>query len=402
MNQIVPMNFGPLATSFQGVAVENDLGAGVQAGFGLIGYRGKVWSIRYRGDERQLMRDDGDGPRGSIEVVILKASSAVSKIWYENGYTEGSHASPDCFSTNGLAPDMSSPKKQSVACANCPMNAWGSRVTPAGKAGKACSDSKRLAVAPLGDITNEVYGGPLLLRVPAASLQDLAQFGAMLGKMGYPYYSVGVRISFDPAESYPKFVFNAIRPLTNEEAAMVIELQSSTQVDRILAEGSELQPAQGAVQSPNTIFEQPPMTGPAPSIYAPAAASSGATSPTAMVPAPASPAPQASVSQGGGAAGAGFGMVSAPVSRELVSQPVTAEGKAIPPTTGQGSTTAAPAATPTGPASPDLMSSMTLDPATQPPQTEVSPTGGVASAPADIGSMDFEAALDKQLAILLP
>jgi hypothetical protein len=53
--ELVPQNFGPISARFQGVAVENDLGAGVQAGFGIIGYRGKVWSTRYRGEERQLM-----------------------------------------------------------------------------------------------------------------------------------------------------------------------------------------------------------------------------------------------------------------------------------------------------------------------------------------------------------
>lgn len=255
MSDIIPSNFGKLSNRFVNASMDNDLSAGVQTGFGIVGYKGKVWSIRYRGEDTKLMRPDGDGPRGSIEVVILKASAAVSKIWYKDGYVEGSTAAPDCFSTNGLTPDLQSKARQSNTCASCPMNAWGSRVTPAGKAGKACSDSKRVAVVPLGDIANEVYGGPMLLRVPAASLNDLAQFGNKLQSLGYPYYAVGVRIAFDSAEAYPKFQFSAIRPLTDAEAETVVQMQADAGVGRVLAEGSEHvaaapAPAPAAVTAP--------------------------------------------------------------------------------------------------------------------------------------------------------
>ena len=281
----IPAGFGPVSSVFAGRPVENDLSAGVQTGFAIVGYRGKVWSLRYRGDERQLMRDDGDGPRNSIEVVILKAASVVSKVWYKDGFTEGSNAAPDCFSTNGLTPDAQSRNKQCNTCAACPMNAWGSRVTPAGKAGKACSDSKRAAVVPLGDIRNEVYGGPMLLRVPAASLNELAQFGNKLASLGYPYYGVGVRISFDAAEAYPKFQFGAIRPLSDEEARAVIEMQNSGAVSRILAEGSEhAAPEQAPVSREaalQAVFEQPPAPAPAP---APVAAAPVAAAPVAAAP----------------------------------------------------------------------------------------------------------------------
>lgn len=57
----------------------------MRAGFGIVGYKGKVWSTRYRGDKKVLMRADNDGPMNSIEVVFLKASGHVSKIWYEAG-----------------------------------------------------------------------------------------------------------------------------------------------------------------------------------------------------------------------------------------------------------------------------------------------------------------------------
>lgn len=261
MNALLPASFkGGISNKFAQRPVEDDLSSGIQSSFGLVGYKGKVWSIRYRGDEEQLMRDDGDGPRGSIEVIILKASKVVSKIWYEQGYVEGSNAAPDCFSNDGIKPEASSAKPQCTSCAACKHNAWGSRITPAGKAGKACSDSKRIAVVPMQDIPNEAYGGPLLLRVPAASLQDLAMYGQKMQQQGYPYYSVATRIGFDPAESYPKFTFGAIRPLTDEEADLVLANREGHQVERILSEnefGAATAPAQPAPDTAS-VFEQPP------------------------------------------------------------------------------------------------------------------------------------------------
>lgn len=259
MSQLVPANFGPLSTAFAAAPAADDLSAGIASSFGLIGYKGKVWSIRYRGEDTPLMRADGDGPRGSIEVVILKASTQISKIWYEQGYVEGSNAAPDCFSNNGVTPEPTAAKRQCESCALCPHNQWGSRTTPAGKQGKSCSDSKRIAVVPQEDMLNEAYGGPMLLRVPAASLQDLAHYGQKMQQMGYPYYAVSTRIGFDAAESYPKFTFGAIRPATEAEAQIILTHRDSHSVQRILSE-SEFTPATApaAAANPASVFEQPP------------------------------------------------------------------------------------------------------------------------------------------------
>lgn len=290
MNAVTVQGFGPVSTKFAGAKVDNDLASGIQAGFGLIGYRGKVWSVKYRGDETKLMRPDGDGPLNSIEIVILKASKHISKIYYEQGYVEGSTAAPDCFSTNGVTPEATSTKKQSNACATCPKNAWGSRTTPSGKAGKACQDSKRLAVVPSTNLENEAFGGPMLLRVPPASLQDLASYGNKMQGVGYPYFAIVTRVSFDPQEAFPKFHFNAVRPLTDAEADTVLQLQARPEVERILAEGSEIIVAEDAKPSLlASVFEQPPQA-------APQTAPQATPAPTAPTPTPkveAKPAPAA-------------------------------------------------------------------------------------------------------------
>jgi hypothetical protein len=256
----LPKGFGAVSGVFAGTQQGNDeLGAGVASSYGVVGYKGKVWSIRHQGNEEVLMRDDGDGPRNSIEVVIIKASAAISKIFYRQGYVDGSNAAPDCWSANGQTPAAAVVNKVNPTCADCPMNAWGSRVTESGKQGKACSDSRRVAIVPLADIDNELFGGPLLLRVPAASLKDLKAYGDLLNTYQYPYYAVATRISFDPKEAYPKFVFSAVRPLTDEEAVKIMKLRDDKRVGVVLSETTAA-PATGsapAASVPASPFEQP-------------------------------------------------------------------------------------------------------------------------------------------------
>jgi hypothetical protein len=272
----IPQGFGaaPAVLRTQGTAVNDELGGGITSGFAVLGFRGKVWRVKARGEEKVLTRDDNPNEaRGSVEVVIVKASDHLSKIYYEQGFVEGSSAPPDCWSTTGLAPDPASPKRQSATCAGCQHNVWGSKQTPAGKAGKACQDSKRLAVVPVADIQNEVLGGPMLLRTPAASLQDLKKYGSVLSQYGHSYFGVATRISFDMNEAYPKFVFGAIRPLTEDEAQQVLDLRSDERVARILNEAVEVVSSDdGGPQGAPPLFEQPPQ--PKPPAPAPAMAES--------------------------------------------------------------------------------------------------------------------------------
>jgi hypothetical protein len=265
MNQIVPTSFGPLPSVIKDYQAklpqsQDEMAAGVTAGFAVMSFRGKVWRVKHRGEERAIMNERGDGPAPSIEVVIVRAAPVIAKIFYEKGFEEGSTQPPDCWSVNGATPDQAAPKKQSPTCAGCPHNAWGSKITPQGKATKACADSKRLAIVPAGDIENETYGGPMLLRVPAASLQDMAIYANKMNSMSWPYYAVATRLSFDINEAYPKFVFGAIRPLTEDEAVKVVTLRDDPRVSRILAEAVENVQADvlDKQEQINQAFEQPP------------------------------------------------------------------------------------------------------------------------------------------------
>jgi hypothetical protein len=251
----IPKNFGQMSKVFAGAPVENELSQGIQSSFGVVKFRGKVWSITYRGNEFPVLRDDGDGAANSIEVVLVKASPVIGKTFYKHGYQMGSNAAPDCYSNDGVAPDANVPDRQNPICKICKNNVFGSG--PNGR-GKACADSKRVVVVPVDDMLNEAYGGPMLLRVPPASLQNMAAFGDKLKQVGYPPYAVATRISFDVKVTHPQLVFQAVRALNDDEAKFVLELRDDERVDRILAVPHEDHVEPKEEVKLEDVFEQPP------------------------------------------------------------------------------------------------------------------------------------------------
>jgi hypothetical protein len=296
-NQVATIDmstFGPLAPSMAALAAslpaaQSEFSTGVTGGFGVVSIAGKVWRIKYHGNETVVMRTATEQAL-SIEVVLVKGSANISKIFYEGGFVKGDDSPPDCWSSNGITPAPEAAKRQATTCAACPKNAWGSAVTEAGKKAKACRDSRRLAIVPLGDIDNESFGGPMLLRVPPASLGELASFDAKMRAMGYPLFAIGVRISFDINSEYQKLIYSAIRPLTEDEAQKVLALRDSPLVARILDSDDASVPA-----APEQVFEQPPAApvtqaaapAPAPAPAAPKPAPKPKATPPAPAPAPA-------------------------------------------------------------------------------------------------------------------
>ena len=209
MSNIVPFESAKLPAylrAFDVASLNDDLTAHKSRGFPVISIKGKVFSI-VRDGERNIVPNpkDPDSPATYMEVVILKANKNKSKVFYAGGYTEGSDDKPGCWSNDGIAPDISVEKPQARVCATCPKNQWGAKISESGKKLKACADSVKLAIA-----APSALDDPYLMRIPAASMTGLGEYGDMLKKRGVGYQMVLTRISFDVAEATPKLLYKAV------------------------------------------------------------------------------------------------------------------------------------------------------------------------------------------------
>ena len=223
----------------------DDLTANVAISFPILGIKGGKWHYRFRGEESILLDAQGRFPTPAVQVVILKAQKELSRTYYATGYVEGVNAPPDCWSSDGVAPDSSVAQPINPVCATCPCDAWGSGATPAAPKAKACQQRRRTVVVPYSsDLTNEAGGGPILLSVPPGSLTNQVAYGNMLRDNKIHYAGVMTELSFtqDPSIAFPKIEFNYVGSLNDAEARVIIEMRGHEQVDRILQ--SKMVPAE--------------------------------------------------------------------------------------------------------------------------------------------------------------
>src|SRR5208282_2048359 len=223
---------------------DDSLAGGIGTAYAIIGYKGRTWSLRYRG-ETHLFKDKAGQLTPTIDVVILHAAPGKSKSYFPN-WKDGSSDPPLCASIDGITPDPDVEQMQAEACGICPRNEL--KVQKNGRRGKECTDYKRLAVALMPNITARMFGEPMLepvfLRVPPASLNALALLDQKMGAkgLGYHYSAYLTRISFVQVDgkgqplSYPQMQFFAVRPLTKEELLPVLDLRKDPQCQRITGE----------------------------------------------------------------------------------------------------------------------------------------------------------------------
>ena len=209
---------------------QDDLDAGVSSSFPVMSIRGAKWRVVEGGEEKPVYIPGTTDLAPAVRVVLLRSSPHVAKVYYADAYVEGSDMAPTCFSNDGIRPDPSAESPQSETCATCPHNVWGSKISPSGSKIKACADVRRMAILPAEDLSYP----PILLRVPAASLNDLATYGRALKKHGVRYNAIVTKLSFDPDASYPKIMFRFERVLTPEEQQLVVAALDHTSLDDIL------------------------------------------------------------------------------------------------------------------------------------------------------------------------
>lgn len=236
---VVPSTFKGPAKAFQQLAGKGDsLAVGIGQSYGVLGYKGKVWSLRYRGERKTFVRPDDGTPANYLDVIILGQAKNKSKSFfatYDPNSGDGGDR-PLCSSIDGILPDDDVTEKQAESCAICPRNVWKTDATT-GRRGRECTDYKRLAVLVLPPQTRAILGQPLMeavfLRVPPASLNSLAIMGDTMEKQGYHFSSYITRITFDPQKSWPEMQFKPVQELTDAEAPVIFELMGDDLVKRI-------------------------------------------------------------------------------------------------------------------------------------------------------------------------
>jgi len=223
-----------------------EFAGGVQSGFPVISYRGGTWRVRQGGEEQVYVDTEGDAIQ-SIRVVMIQSNERPSKTYYEGKYKEGDSSKPECWSANGVTPDADVPNPVNAACASCPMNVWGSRITEQGNKTRACQDVRRCGVTFEHELEAVANGQKtldelpvMLLRIPPASLNPLKDYAVkVLGPKGLPVYVLVTKIGFDTAVAYPKLTFKGERFLSETEFGIVEGLRDSDMVRRILDTSAE-------------------------------------------------------------------------------------------------------------------------------------------------------------------
>lgn len=157
-----------------------------------------------------------DGRQGETLDVVIVGHTTINQF-YENSYTQGEYVPPVCFAhgriVDALVPSEASPKVQHASCADCPMNAFGSR----GK-GKACKNGRRIAFVEPG---SEGEGKVYTLDVPPSAISNYDGYINALAATGRVAIQAITQITFDANQSYPKPLFTAIG--ANEKLAESLE-----------------------------------------------------------------------------------------------------------------------------------------------------------------------------------
>lgn len=185
------------------------------------------------------IRMDGRGytlPNGQtgaeVDVVIIDFVS--SNIFYESAFDKNNPIPPTCFAVGPepslLVPTDLSPEKQSDTCAACPNNQFGS----AGK-GKACKNTRLLAITPVGAGDDPDDRPIWIMSVPPTSIKAFDQYvGSLAVKNRTLPVGVLTKLFMDNSVTYAAPRFDALRPLDEDELASIFPMREEA-MSRLMA-----------------------------------------------------------------------------------------------------------------------------------------------------------------------
>lgn len=193
-----------------------------------------------------LSWNDAPVPNNQMAVIILGAIH--ENVYYEGKYDANNPEGPKCFafskdiSTKDCAPEKMAPHEVAVKaetaqegpCASCPMNEWGSSDT--GK-GKACRNTRRLAMIPAGTLNAQGKFEPIddadevlttkvgNLKLPVTSVKGFDGFVKQVaGALRRPPHGIITKVKVVPdAKNQFKVTFEPIDNVPNELMGAVMK-----------------------------------------------------------------------------------------------------------------------------------------------------------------------------------
>lgn len=165
-----------------------------------------------------------DGQEGeALQVVVVEFIS--SNMMYDRAYDKNNPSPPACFAIgpepSTLVPSTNSPSVQAGTCSACPNNQFGSAAN--GK-GKACKNTRLLAVMPLWELDDPNNEAPIwIMSVPPASIKAFDGYAHSLAAK-HKTVPIGVitEISLDTSSAFASPRFDVVRPLTNDELGFFV------------------------------------------------------------------------------------------------------------------------------------------------------------------------------------
>ena len=170
-----------------------------------------------------------------IDVVVVNASPAVHRMYFEGEYKPGMKVSPPaCWTSDSIKPDVAVENPQATQCVSCPQNVKGSGANGT----KACRFSRRIAVVKADDMSGDIFQ----VTLPAQSIfgngnaerRPLHEYTDYVRANNQNLMSVVSRMSFDMDSSSTKVGFKPIRVLDDEEYAVCTTQSTSDDAERAI------------------------------------------------------------------------------------------------------------------------------------------------------------------------
>lgn len=174
---------------------------------------------------------DGSSHAGPLSCVVLDWRAV--NTYYTGVYDPANPKPPACWAVSASAQDMGPQKdlegKKADSCSECAFNVFGS--APVGK-GKACKNTRRLAIAP---IDADESTKPWFLNVSPTGITSFESLILKLEEMGHHSMEALIHIGFNKDAHYPQLVFSLgsgpIRLLTDEELGVMLKLRDKAQAE---------------------------------------------------------------------------------------------------------------------------------------------------------------------------